>query len=279
MRRAQESSPASILRKHGVRPRRSLGQNFLDDPGALQAIVAAAEISPTDVVLEVGTGMGHLTRQLARVAARVVSVEVDAALVEISRQALKEESNVVLLHGDILEISPEDLALPGGYLVAANIPYYITSAILRHLLETQSRPRRIVLTVQKEVALRISASPPNMSLLAVSVQVYGSVRIVAEIAAEAFHPKPKVNSAVVRIDCFPEAVADGRDMERFFRAAKAGFLQPRKMLRNSLAAGLPAAPGDVQAILNAAGIDGRRRAETLTVAEWLRLGVLLPRSD
>ena len=262
---------AGVLRRHGLRPRHSLGQNFLDDSSALHKVVHAAEISPEDVVLEIGTGVGSLTRYLGQYAKRVVGVEVDAALAAICRQQLQGQSNIEIVQGDVLEISPESLGLPAGYLVAANIPYYITSPILRHLLESEPRPRRIVLTVQREVAARICAKPPAMSLLAVSVQVHGSARLVADIPASAFHPKPKVDSAIIRIDCFEPPQLDPKRLEDFFRTVKAGFLQPRKMLRNSMAAGLRIAPSNMQAHIESAGIDAHRRAETLSIEEWMRL--------
>jgi 16S rRNA (adenine1518-N6/adenine1519-N6)-dimethyltransferase len=265
------STASSILRRHGLRPRRSLGQNFLEDPKALQQVVQAANASSSDVVLEIGPGIGSLTRYLAQAAGRVVGVEVDAALSAVCREELRGHPNVVIVHGDILNLTPLALGLPPGYLVAANIPYYITSPILRHLLESDPRPQRIVLTVQKEVAARICAVPPSMSLLAISVQVHGKTSMLAEIPAHAFHPAPRVDSAIIRIECFPRPKVHPTRLAGFFRTVKAGFLQPRKMLRNSMAAGLQVPGGEMEALLQRAGIDARRRAETLSLDEWMLL--------
>ena len=262
---------AAILRRLGVRPRRALGQNFLEDPTELRKVVEAADLSRRDEVLEIGTGFGSLTRHLAIVARRVVGVEVDGELAALSRQQLRGHPNVEILHADILEVSPLALGLGPGYVVVANIPYNITSPILRHLLESIPRPQRIVLTVQREVGIRICAEPPGMSVLAVSVQVHGSARLGATIPANAFHPIPKVDSAVIRIDCFDHPRVPPDKLPIFFKTVRAGFLQPRKMLRNSLAAGLHVTASDGEELLATARIDGRRRAQTLGVEEWIRL--------
>jgi 16S rRNA (adenine1518-N6/adenine1519-N6)-dimethyltransferase len=237
----------------------------------LSEIVAAAEVSGADSVLEVGCGLGSLTRLLATVAGNVVAVEIDPKLAAIARDTLGGLGNVRVVCADILELDLVDLALPPGYIVAANIPYYLTSPIIRTFLESGARPRRLVLTVQKEVAQRICAEPPEMSILAVSVQIYGKPRIVAEIPATAFFPVPKVDSAVVRIDCYQRPAVPPALDPTFFRILKAGFSQPRKMLRNTLASGLSAPAVDVQSLLLGVGIDPRRRPQTLSVDEWIRL--------
>lgn len=260
-----------LLKRHGIRPRRGLGQNFLHDVQALSEIVAAAELSRSDSVLEVGCGLGSLTRFLAAAAGRVVAVEKDSRLVELARDNLRGWDNVSIVCADILEVDLHDLALPPGYVVAANIPYYLTSAIIRLLLESETSPRRLVLTVQKEVAQRICAEPPEMSILAVSVQIHGKPRIVAHIPAAAFMPVPNVDSAVVRIDCHDRPMVPPALDAMFFRVLKAGFSQPRKMLRNTLTAGLSTPAADVKSLLVGVGIDPRRRPQTLSVQEWIRL--------
>ena len=262
---------AQILRQHGLHAVKSLGQNFLDDPDALQQVAGAAEIQPTDTVLEIGPGLGSLTRYLSVLAREVVAVELDKKLMPVLKGLLKGYRNVRVVEGDILELSPAELDLPDGYLVAANIPYNITSALLRHLLSSQPRPRRIVLTVQQEVAQRVCAAPPRMSLLSLSVQVYGAPSIVATIPADAFYPVPNVDSAVVRIEILPQPVIEPSLLPDFFDIIKAGFSQKRKMLRNALAAGLHLKPAEAGKLLEAAGIDPQRRAETLTIKEWERL--------
>jgi 16S rRNA (adenine1518-N6/adenine1519-N6)-dimethyltransferase len=155
--------------------------------------------------------------------------------------------------------------------VVANIPYYITSAVIRHLLEAEHRPSRAVLTVQKEVAERICAGPGKMSLLALSVQVYGKPAIVGQIPAEAFYPSPKVDSAILRLEIYPQPRIPTPLLDKFFVLIKAGFSQKRKTLRNALSGGLRIAPVDVEQLLTMAGIDPQRRAETLSLEEWGKL--------
>jgi 16S rRNA (adenine1518-N6/adenine1519-N6)-dimethyltransferase len=178
---------------------------------------------------------------------------------------------VEVIDGDILELDPAKIAPASRYLVVANIPYYITSAIIRHLMESRTKPSRIVLTVQREVAQRICAQPGEMSLLSLSIQVYGEPAIVARIPAGSFHPAPKVDSAVVRIDLLPEPRIPEDVIPQFFELAKAAFTQKRKKLRNSLAAMPGFDSGSAEALLNGAGIDPARRPETLSLDEWKKL--------
>jgi 16S rRNA (adenine1518-N6/adenine1519-N6)-dimethyltransferase len=260
-----------LLKKYGLRPHKGLGQNFLQDPTALEKIIAAAEIRPADTVLEIGPGLGSLTRYLAAAAKSVVAVELDQHLFPPLKAVLSPYDNVRLIHGDILELNPSDLIHEPGYVVAANVPYYITSAIIRHLLESPSKPRRIVLTVQKEVAQRICETPGDLSLLALSVQVYGKPRVVAHIPADAFHPAPNVDSSVLSIGIYPAPLIPTELLEAFFRLTKAGFSQKRKTLRNSLSSGLAISPIQAADLLTQSGIDPQRRAETLSIDEWSTL--------
>ncbi len=264
------SIPA-LMRKHGLSAKKSLGQNFLLDEAALEKVVAAADIPAGATVLEIGPGLGSLTRHLARAAARVVAVELDASLIPALREVLAGEQNVSIVQGDILQQDVAALVSEPGYLVVANIPYYITSAVIRHLLEAPARPARLVLTMQKEVAERICARPGDLSLLALSVQVYGEPRPVARIPAGAFYPPPKVDSTVLRVDLYPQARIPDTQLEDFFHLAKVAYAQKRKMLRNTLSAGLRWPPDKAVALLAAAGIDPMRRAETVSLEEWGRL--------
>jgi 16S rRNA (adenine1518-N6/adenine1519-N6)-dimethyltransferase len=257
-----------LLKKYGLRPHKGLGQNFLQDSIALEQIAAAADIQKTDAVLEIGPGLGSLTRYLAASAREVVAVELDQHLLPPLKAVMSPYDNVRLIHGDILELNPSELILEDGYIVAANVPYYITSAIIRHLLESTPKPRRIVLTVQKEVAQRICEKPGDMSLLALSVQVYGKPRIVAQIPAGAFFPSPNVDSAVLSVEIYPSPLVPVGLLETFFRLIKAGFSQKRKTLRNSLSGGLSISPVAAADLLTRAGIDPQRRAETLSIEEW-----------
>jgi 16S rRNA (adenine1518-N6/adenine1519-N6)-dimethyltransferase len=264
-------SVPQLLRKYGLRPHKGLGQNFLEDPIALEKIVAAAEIQPADTVLEIGPGLGSLTRYLAASAREVVAVELDQHLLPPLKAVLAPYQNIRLIHGDILELSPDDLIQDQDYVVAANIPYYITSAVIRHLLESRHKPRRVVLTIQKEVAQRICEKPGDLSLMALSVQVYGKPHIAAHIPADAFFPAPSVDSAVLVIEIYPSPLIPQEHLDSFFKLIKAGFGQKRKTLRNSLSAGLAIPPASAAALLESAGIDPQRRAETLSIEEWQRL--------
>lgn len=264
----------ALLRQHGLHPDKRLGQNFLVDHASIRKVIEASGLQKQDIILEIGAGLGNLTRHLAARTRQVVAVELDDRLVPALRQVLEPFPNVRIVQGDILSLSPSDLFHPpldGGYLVVANIPYYITSALIRHLLESSPPPQRICLTVQVEVAERICANPGDLSLLALSVQVYGSPRIAARIPAGAFYPPPKVDSAVVRVDLYPQPVIPTHQLDGFFRLTKAGFGQKRKTLRNALVNGLHQPASQIESLLHTAGIDPRRRAETLSLAEWKTL--------
>ncbi len=258
----------AILRRFNLHPRKSLGQNFLVDEGALAKVAAAAGLMPEDRVLEIGAGLGSLTRHLALAARGVVAVEVDESLRPALEFVLKPHANVAVHYGDILRLPSSAFNLPPAYKVVANIPYYITSAVIRHLLEADAKPTLIVLTMQREVAERLCAAPGDMSLLAVSAQFYGVPQVVTRIPAGAFYPRPTVESAVVRLEVLPQPAVPAADVAQFFRVVKAGFSQKRKQLRNSLSAGLHLEPERAEALLAGAGIDPKRRAETLALAEW-----------
>lgn len=269
----------ALLHRYGLRAHKRLGQNFLQDPGALQKIVAAAQIQPTDDVLEIGPGLGSLTRYLAAAAKRVFAIELDERLFPPLEATIAPYHNIQLIHGDILDLDIGGLIQQPGYLVVANLPYYITSAAIRRLLENDPKPRRIVLTIQKEVAARICAAPGDMSLLALSVQVYGQPRVVAHIPSSAFFPAPQVDSAVVKIDIYDSSLVAPPLLETFFQLIRAGFSQKRKTLRNALTAGLRRPASEIESLLRAAGIEPQRRAETLSLEEWGKLSQLFLASD
>lgn len=260
-----------LLRQHGLHPEKSLGQNFLVDEYALEQVVKAAEITPQDVVLEIGAGLGSLTRYLATYAHSVMAVELDRKLIPPLVQVVGQYTNVQVVEGDILAYDPTQLVSQKDYVVVANIPYYITSALLRHLLEARIPPKRLILTVQREVARRICARQGDMSLLALSVQVYGHPEIITHIPASAFYPPPKVDSSVLRIDLFASPLIPAPELELFFLLIKAGFSQKRKTLRNALSGGLRMPSAMAEALLIASDIDPMRRAETLDIAEWHHL--------
>ncbi len=276
------SDPRDLLGRHDLRPRRSLGQNFLIDPSAPDRIADCAGLSAEDTVLEVGAGVGTLTTALAVRAGCVVAVETDPALAEVLSAEMAPWQHVRVVRGDILTLDPALLlSVPEGslgpplwgrrllhYHVVANLPYYVTNAVVRHLLEARVRPLQLVLTVQREVAERMVALPGDMSLLAVSVQFYGRPELCLRLRRGAFYPPPKVESAVVRIRTYEEPPFAVADVQRFFRVARAGFSQRRKQLRNSLSADLALDPEAVAKVLRGQDIDPTRRAETLSIAEW-----------
>ncbi|HJW83066.1 MAG TPA: 16S rRNA (adenine(1518)-N(6)/adenine(1519)-N(6))-dimethyltransferase RsmA [Anaerolineae bacterium] len=296
------SEVRDLLTRFNLRARKSLGQNFLVDDAALDRIAAAAEIGARDWILEIGPGLGTLTRRLAQAAGRVVAVEIDQNLIPPLRLALAGHSNVDIVHGDILQLDPFELisdqvsgsgpsdshsrtvapaeaSTPAqlshyrtnpltNYKVVANLPYYITSAVIRRLLEATRRPSLLILTMQLEVAQRIVAAPGDLSLLAVSVQFYGRPALVARINAGSFYPVPKVDSAVVRIDVHPQPPVAVSDVDHFFAIVKAGFGQKRKQIHNALKAGLAVPPETITAALAQANVDPKRRAETLTLQDW-----------
>lgn len=261
----------AVLKRFNLRADKSLGQNFLQDHAALETIANAADIQGDDSVLEIGPGLGSLTRYLAVSAREVTAIELDTDMLAPLRTVLAPHKNVRVIHGDILKTSISDLISTPDYLVVANIPYYITSAVIRHLLESKLKPRRIVLTIQKEVAERICAEAGDLSLLALSVQVYGKPSISAKIPAAAFHPAPKVDSAILKINIYKEPLVPQEMLKTFFKLTKAGFSQKRKTLRNSLSSGLHISTKESEIMLTAVGIDFMRRAETLSIEEWQKL--------
>lgn len=262
--------PKTILQQYGLEPKKSLGQNFLFDDQVLGKIIAAADLTPSDHVLEIGPGLGHLTQHLAAAAATVTAVELDQRYLPILDDRLGHLPNLRLIHGDILEQNLSQLFPQSGYKVVANVPYYITGAILRHLLASDSKPSLLVMTVQKEVAQRLTAQPGDLSLLAVSVQFYGRPRFIGTIRAGAFWPRPDVDSAMIRLDLYPEPLLPLAEENAFFRVVKAGFSQKRKQVKNNLAQ-LGVGSEQIAAALNQSHLDGQRRAETLTLPEWVTL--------
>jgi len=261
----------SLMRDYGIKPKKGLGQNFLIDETYLAKITEDAHIDKNTDVLEIGAGMGNLTRHLATSARQVTAVELDRRLIPILKKVTRDFVNVRIVQGDILELPVGDLMDAPGYVVAANIPYYITSALIRYLLECTVKPSAIVLTIQREVAQRICADAGALSLLALSVQVYGSPKIAVRIPAGAFYPAPKVDSAVLTVDLYDKPLIPSVQLGHFFRLAKAAFAQKRKMLHNALAGAPELNKEQTDILLSQTGIDPKRRAQMLTIDEWRRL--------
>lgn len=250
-----------LLLKHGAKPSKGLGQNFLIDGHVLEKIIAAADIKPSDVILEVGPGIGTLTKELARRAQKVIAVEKDKTMVEILKETLINHKNVEVVSGDILEIS----APQNKYKIIANIPYYLTSPLIRKFLEEQNQPEEMVLMLQKEVAQRICSTPPDMSLLSVAVQFYAEPKIISYVSKNCFWPAPKIDSAIIKI--VPNKKYDA-SADLFFKVVKAGFSQPRKQLVNNLSRTLEIERGLAEKWLLNNKLNPKQRAETLSIKDW-----------
>ena len=256
-----------LCKLYNIKPARSRGQNFLIEEKVYDDIIAAADLQPDDVVLEVGTGLGFLTAKLAAQAKKVIAVELDDKLAEVLKIALaaKGIKNVEVVNEDILKTQPAK----ENYKIVANLPYNITSIFLRRFLEVENKPKLMVLMLQKEVAQRITAQAGKMSLLAVSVQLYGLPEIVQIVPAKNFWPQPEVDSAIIKIEARSKKF-EVNDKE-FFRLVKFGFIAKRKMLKNNLAAGLRLDIKLVENKLVSADFNPKIRAQELSVEDWLKL--------
>jgi 16S rRNA (adenine1518-N6/adenine1519-N6)-dimethyltransferase len=264
----------SMLKDYGLKPQKGLGQNFLVDDLYLEKIVQAGGLQKTDTILEIGAGLGSLTRYLAASAGEVVAVEIDKNLLPALKKVSKPFDNVRLVLGDFMEMDITDLVTVDGYKVVANIPYYLTSNLIRRLMESHVKPELTVLTVQKEVAQRICAGPGKMSLLALGVQVYGEPRIAFTIPKGAFFPVPQVDSATLVVEHFSQPRILPERLDNFFLLAKAGFTQKRKMLHNAMAGAPDINHEQALDMLSKAGIEPERRAQTLNLQEWDALTTL-----
>ncbi len=257
-----------LLKKHRVRPAKGLGQNFLIDRQAVKKIIQTANLAREDTVLEIGPGLGVLTLELAKKAGKVIAVEKDNRMCQALKEILKEQKNVEIINKDILKISNSQFPI-SNYKVIANLPYYITSPIIRMFLESRKKPAEMILTVQKEVGQRIVAQPPRMNLLSVSVQFYAKPKIFCYISKKSFWPQPKVDSAVIQIKEIKQNNQAGK--ERFFKIVKAGFSQPRKQLLNNLAKELQLTKTETEKWLAQNKIRPEQRAETLSLEDWRHL--------
>jgi 16S rRNA (adenine1518-N6/adenine1519-N6)-dimethyltransferase len=265
-----------LMAAERLRPRKSLSQNFLTDPAALDAIVEAARLAPGDRVVEIGPGLGVLTRRLLAAGASVLAVELDPGLAAWLRRELGAVPEFELREADALQVDPA-ACFPGKpFKLVANIPYHITSPLLHAFLEGERPPELTVLLVQLEVAERVAAAPGQMSYLSVFVQNVARAEVVARVPAAAFEPAPKVDSAVLRLERRAEPpIPPGAGREPFYRIVQAGFRQRRKQLHNGLGRELPLPAGALDEALVACGVDPQRRPQTLSVDEWACLAAPL----
>lgn len=274
----------NLLKSYQIRPSKGLGQNFSIDRDAVRKIIEAANPQSDDIILEIGPGLGVLTQELAKRAKKVIAVEKDPKMVEILGETLKGFNNIEIIHGDIRKFyfpkTPGvDEGTPGvktrksnfqNFKVVGNLPFYLTAPVIRQFLElTETRSPQMTLVVQKEVGQRICSKPPDMNLLAVSVQFYAEPKIISYISKDCFWPQPDVNATIIKIT--PKVSTLPVRVDLFFKIVKAGFSQPRKQLINNLSKGLKIDRIKVTAWLSKNNIQPTQRAETLSVDDWVRL--------
>jgi 16S rRNA (adenine1518-N6/adenine1519-N6)-dimethyltransferase len=265
-----------FLEELGVRPSKGRGQNFVKEAWVVERMAAELAVGDDDLVVEVGPGLGALTGALLATGADVTAIEIDQQLAAYLQCELGS-NRFTLVQADARTVSIDQIAPAGrNYDLAANLPYSSAPVILRHFLESDRPPQRAICMLQREVALRMGAEPPDLSLLGVAVQVYADVRLLFDVPPEAFVPKPKVVSSVILLEIRSTPAIEPGERESFFRLVTAGFAQKRKTVLNSLAAALPADRTAMRATLEDIGIDPMRRAETLSVDDWVRLLHALP---
>jgi len=263
-----------IMKRYDVRPSKRLGQHFLMDESFLYKMIKAAEITKEDEVLEIGPGLGVLTLKLADYSRKVVAVEKDGSLIKILEDLLKNRKNVCLINEDVLKLDlnriKKDYFTNNYFKIVANLPYYITSPILMKVIENRDIISKAVVMVQKEVAERLASLPGSKSygILSIAVQLYSDVEIVSLVGKGAFFPPPKVDSAIVKLDLQKKAKVDIPDEKIFFKIVEAAFAERRKTVKNSLKNNLELSPEEVDTIFQKTDIDGKRRAETLSIEEF-----------
>lgn len=262
-----KSQIKKLLQQYNLTPNKLMGQNFLIDETVLQKIIETAELAKNDTVLEIGPGLGILTEELAKNSGKVIAVEKDKNLATILKNNLKKYENLEIIESDILKW--EKLSALQNYKVVANIPFYLTARLIRILMEIENKPERIILMIQKEVAARICAAPPKMSLLSYSVQFYAKPQIISFVSKKSFWPEPKIDSAILKI--IPQKTPPIISPDIFFTVLKAGFSQPRKQLANNLAKSLKIERQKIETILKQNGINPEQRAETLSIEDWINL--------
>lgn len=259
----------STLSRFNIRPNKLLGQNFLLSEEVLDKIITAAELAKTDTVLEIGPGLGVLTRKLADSAGQVIAVEKDRKLAGALRKMFKNRGNVKIIPGDALSFDPADFQLSAhAYKLVANIPYYLTGKIIQNFLTAREKPSLMVMLLQKEVGERITAKPGDMSILSISAQLYSVPEIISYVGKENFYPAPEVDSAVVRLALRKSPLLQVEE-KRFFQLVKLGFANKRKQLHNNLTSGL--GRGEYKEILEAFGLNPLARAEDLSLQDWEKL--------
>jgi 16S rRNA (adenine1518-N6/adenine1519-N6)-dimethyltransferase len=276
----------NLLRNYGIKPSKAKGQNFLINQNIIKKIIETADLHQDDYVLEIGPGFGILTKELVKLSKKVLTIELDKGLVFFIKRKFKNIKNLEVLAADILKIKNEQIVKilncdKKGYKVVANLPYAITKPIIKKFLTYKPKPKEIVVLVQKEVAQKIAAKPGELSLLALSVQLYGQPEIIGYVAKSNFYPQPKVDSAILKIKLWPQFFAPQIkeilrpelkfEEKNFWQLVKIGYSSPRKQLQNNLAAGLKLDKNIVKKTLKLANLNEKIRAQDLSLANWLYL--------
>jgi 16S rRNA (adenine1518-N6/adenine1519-N6)-dimethyltransferase len=264
-----------LFKKYQIRPIKSMGQNFLINEEVIKRIIEAADLNPKDIILEIGPGIGTLTQEIAKKAGKVIAIEKDPKMVEILKKTLKNFNNIEIIQDDILKMQNTNLKMQNDnvkFKIVANLPYYIVSPVIRKFLElTRTKPILMVLMVQKEVAQRICARPPDMSILAISVQFYAKPKIISYVSKKSFWPQPKVDSAIIIIKRKAKSEKRKINKDLFFQIVKSGFSQPRKQLINNLTKRLKIDKIKIREWLLKSKIQPSQRAETLSIEDWVNL--------
>lgn len=263
-----------LCKIYNIKPEKSKGQNFLVDEDVYESMILSSDLKKDDVVLEVGPGLGILTFKISEKVKKVLAVELDNKLAELLNTLIisKNKKNIKIFNNDVLKIKGENIEKLGKYKIVANLPYNITSIFLRKFLSIHNKPEKIVLLLQKEVVDRIVSEPPDMSLLAISVQFYAEVKKIIEVKKESFYPIPKIDSAIIEITPRKNNFfSDYQEEKKFFRLLKIGFSAKRKMLKNNLSLGLKINQKEIENIIFSLGLDSKCRAEELSLNDWIEI--------
>ncbi|HZI95830.1 MAG TPA: 16S rRNA (adenine(1518)-N(6)/adenine(1519)-N(6))-dimethyltransferase RsmA [Candidatus Paceibacterota bacterium] len=261
---------------------KKLGQVFLKDQAIIKKIIQAGKIKEKDQILEIGPGKGVLTQELLKTNAEIIAVEKDEELVKFLENLFRGEQNLKIIHADIRDFlisNSKFQILHSNYKVIGNIPYYLTSHLIQILLEQQNQPKDIILMIQKEVAQRIISQPPQMNLLAVSVQFYAKPEIICHVSKTAFTPIPKVDSAIIKLTPYPAVAKSNTARQSFFKIVKSGFKQPRKLLLNNLSVNLKIEKEIIKKAFKQLNIPLQTRAQNLSIKQWISLSLLLIKNN
>lgn len=262
-----KSQIKNILKEVDIKANKILGQNFLINQGVVEDMLEAADIKDGDTVLEVGPGLGILTKEIIKKNCKILAIEKDKNLIPYLENKFKDNKNIEIRQSDILreKINFKD------YKIIANLPFYLTSRFLRIFLEYENKPSVMVLLMQREVAERVIAENNNTSVLSIACSLYADAKIIRSVSRRAFYPKPDVDCAVIKFNVFDKPKYKIEDIELFFKIVKAGFSARRKQIHNNLSSGLVISGDKIKNILEKAKIDPTRRAQTLSLEEWVKL--------